>query len=127
MPRVTIDLGAAAHKNPLPMAAKVGPLLVTSAVSGRDPDTGEVPQDPGDEVATLFRNLEAILERGGGTLDHVAKLTFYVRDLGLRDHINREWLARFPNADDRPARHTQRYDDMPAAYSVQAEMVAYID
>lgn len=126
MTRTTIDLGSAAHKNPLPMAAKVGPLLITSAISGRDPETGEVPGDAAGEVARLFANLREILERAGGTTDQIAKLTFYVRNLDVREHINTEWLAWFPSADDRPARHTQVYTDMPAAYSLQAEMIAFV-
>ena len=124
--RTTIDLSGAAHKAPIPMAAKVGQFLITSAISGRDQSTGDVPSELADEVTTLFANLRAVLEAAGGTSDHVAKITFYVRDLGSREAINHEWIAMFPEADDRPARHTQVYDGMPQAYNVQAELIANI-
>lgn len=124
--RTTINLGGAAHKAPIPMAAKVGQLLVTSAISGRDQETGAVPDTLEAEVATLFQNLRAVLDAAGGTTDHVVKITFYVRDLTARDAINPEWLAMFPDGDDRPARHTQVYGDMPKAYQVQAELIANI-
>ena len=40
--------------------------------------------------------------------------------------VMRHMRAMFPDADDRPARHTQVYDGMPKAYNVQAELIANI-
>lgn len=110
---------------PIPLAAEVGGLLMTSGVDGTDPATGSRPESLDDEVAQVFRNLRAILAKAGGGPESVVKITFFVRDRAFRDAINREWIAMFPDAHDRPARHTLVYE-LPAGMRVQAEMVAVV-
>lgn len=111
---------------PIPVAARVGPVLVTGGVSGMDPSTGTVPEDLGQQVAQLFRNLAAVLEAGGASSRNVAKITFFVRDRAHRSAINREWTAMFPEEGDRPARHTLVYEHLPQGVDVQAELLAFV-
>lgn len=111
---------------PIPVAARVGPLLVTSGVSGTDPSTGTVPQDLGQQVAQLFRNLAAVLEAGGASPRDVVKITFFVRDRAHRSVINPEWTGMFPEEGDRPARHTLVYEHLPQGVDVQAELLAFV-
>lgn len=110
---------------PIPMAARVGPLLVSSSILGQDPATGELPDDVAAQVALVFANLRRVLEAGGARTDHVAKLTFWVRDRSARAAIDEQWLAMFPDPADRPARHTVP-GDLPPAFSVQCEVIAYV-
>jgi len=110
---------------PIPLGVRLGPLLTTGGISGVDRATGEIPDDSGDEVANLFKNVAAVLEAAGTDPSTVAKMTFFVRDRSLRDAINQHWVAMFPEADDRPARHTLVHD-LPGRMQVQAEVLAFI-
>ena len=93
------------HKAPIPLGARVGPLICSSAIAGKDPATGALPTDVLAQASNAFANLRALLAAGGATLDDVVKLAVTVADEAARDAVNVQWLAAFPDADDRPARH----------------------
>jgi 2-iminobutanoate/2-iminopropanoate deaminase len=109
--RRTISVPGLGHGNqPIPLAVVVGNILVTGGISGKDPETNQVPEGEEAEVEQLFRNLRAVLEAAGCSEDSVAKITVFVKDKGIRDAINKEWVAMFPDPDSRPARHTLLQD-----------------
>lgn len=121
----SIDLPGASHNAPIPAAARVGPLLCSSGIAGKDPATGQLPTDPTAQVRHAFANLQALLAAGGAQPRDVVKLTVYVRDNAVRDAINAEWLALFPDPHDRPARHILVYD-LQHGMAVQLEVTAFI-
>ncbi len=123
--RRSIEVEGLSHSGPIPMAARIGPLLVSSGISGQDPATGEVPADVADQVRPAFANLHRVMDAGGASPGHVAKLTFFVRDRAVRAAIDPHWLEMFPDADSRPARHTL-IADLPPAFDVQCEAIAYV-
>lgn len=101
----SIDLPGASHNAPIPAGARVGNILCSSAISGKDAATGQLPDDMAQQARHAFANLRALLEAGGATLGDVVKLSVTVRDNAVRDAVNTEWLAAFPDPHDRPARH----------------------
>jgi 2-iminobutanoate/2-iminopropanoate deaminase len=111
---------------PIPLAVVLGGLLVTGGLNGRDPATGERPAALADEVAQLFRNIGAVLAAAGGGPEHLAKVTVLIRDASYRDAVNAEWVALFPDADDRPARQTF-VQDLPADLRVQADLMGVLE
>ncbi|MEW2624117.1 RidA family protein [Streptomyces sp. NPDC048106] len=107
MKRRSIEVPGRGHgTQPIPAASVVGNLLVSGGISGKDPATGTVPEDPAAEVAQAFANLRAILDAADASLDDVAKVTVFVRERGIRAHLNPVWTELFPDPDSRPARHT---------------------
>jgi 2-iminobutanoate/2-iminopropanoate deaminase len=108
MPR-SIEVAGLAHNAPIPVGARVANLLCSSAISGKDPVTGQLPGDAATQAMHAFGNLKRFLEAGGATLDDVVKLTVYVKDDSVREHINAHWLACYPDAERRPARHIAVY------------------
>jgi 2-iminobutanoate/2-iminopropanoate deaminase len=104
-PPRSIDVPGASHKAPIPAAARVGQLLCTSAVSGKDPATGQLPPGAAEQARLAFANLRAVLQAGGASMDQVVKFSVTLHDDSVRDAINAEWLAAFPDPHDRPARH----------------------
>jgi hypothetical protein len=52
-------------------------------------------------------------------------MTFYVKTPAVRDAINKEWVAMFPDPNSRPARHTINYET-PAGSFLQCDAVAVI-
>lgn len=121
----SIHLPNVGHKAPIPSGARVGNLLCSSAITGKSSADGALPADGAAQCANAFANLDALLAAGGATLTDVVKLAVTVNDDALRDAVNAQWLARFPDADDRPARHTT-VQALQHGMAVQLEVIAVV-
>ncbi len=91
---------------PIPMGARVGNMIFTSGISGKDPKTGKLAEGAAAQAFHAFENLRLLLEQAGATLADVGQVTVLTVDESLRDAVNGEWLRHFPDPHDRPARHT---------------------
>ena len=114
------------HDAPIPMGVRVGNMVFSSGIAGKDPADGSLPPDPARQAELMFLNVRTLLERAGATLDDVAHLTVWVKDNAYREHLNREWLEAFPDEDDRPARHTL-VSDLRGGMLIQCELVAVLE
>ncbi|HUB95438.1 MAG TPA: RidA family protein [Stellaceae bacterium] len=101
----SIDVDGIAHGAPIPVASRVGNVIATSAISGRDPKTGKLAPDADGQARLAFENLKTILATGGMGLGDVVKITVFLTDDGFRDAVNKYWLECYPDAAKRPARH----------------------
>lgn len=124
-PPRSIHVAGASHKAPIPAAARVGNILCTSAVAGKDPVSGELPADIDSQARNTFANLRAVLAAGGASMDDVVKFSVSIKSDAVRDAINAEWLAAFPDAHDRPARHIV-VADLQHGMQLQIEAMAVI-
>lgn len=124
--RASVELPGIAHTNPIPGACRIGPFFITSGVSGKNPETNNFPEDIEGQCAQMFANIRALLEAGGATPEDVIKVTVWLKDKGLRPHLNKQWLAMFPDAHSRPARHTFAGPDLDPPMLVQCEVMAVI-
>ncbi len=111
---------------PIPAASRIGPLLITGGVHGVERNSGALPPDPTDQIRLMFENLAGILERGGATLDDVARLTVYIGSAEYRSLVNAHWVKVFPNEASRPARHTMINLNLPSGMHVQCDAIAYV-
>lgn len=102
--RVSIHMPGFSHRNPVPVASRIGAHLYSGALTGRDPDTGEMPEALDAQMAIVFGHVRALMHAAGGSTDDIVKLTFWLADYRDRDALNREWTAMFPDASARPAR-----------------------
>lgn len=127
MPRLprSVDVPGLSHNAPIPQAARVGPVLCSSGIAGKDSATGELPDDAPAQARNAFRNMEALLAAGGASLGDLVKLTVYARDNSVREAINAEWLRCFPDPADRPARHILIHDLQHGMW-LQLEFMAVI-
>ena len=98
----------AQHHNPVPNAAILRGLLVTSGILGKRLDGDDYPADRGEQTALVFSYLEVILEEAGATLQDVIKLDLYFADKGDRTLANQHWLRLWPDPARRPARQAHR-------------------
>ena len=99
---------AAQHHNPVPNAAILRGLLVTSSILGKRLDSDEYPADKGEQTALVFRYLEAILDEAGATSQDVIKLDLYFADKADRALANEHWLRLWPDPAHRPARQAHQ-------------------
>lgn len=122
--RESFDVPPMIHQNPIPTATRVGNMLFTSVIGGRDPETGQAPDSVEEQAANAFKILAKILEKAGASAGDVAKVTVFLKDNSYRAHVNTAWLAMFPDEHSRPARHA--IIDPNLAGQLQIEAVAVI-
>jgi 2-iminobutanoate/2-iminopropanoate deaminase len=124
--RRSINIENFGHVNPIPAASRIGSLLMSSVISGRDRVSGSMPPTIEDQCAQMFSVVREIVEAAGGTPGNIIKMTVWLRDPGNRDALNAEWIKLFPDPGSRPARHT-----LPLAGGgdslVQCDITAVID
>jgi 2-iminobutanoate/2-iminopropanoate deaminase len=113
------------HPQPFPTACKVGNVVFSSAVSGEDPVTHEIPADPKLQAENAFRTVRRIMEEAGGTLDNIGKVTVYVKDREIRPIVNAVWERIFNNPKSRPVRHMVPFD-LPPGRALQVEFLAVV-
>lgn len=125
MPRRAIDVDSFQHTNPIPCASRVGPLIASSVIVGRDPGVNTVPESAEAQYENCFHHIGEMLREAGATWDHIVRITFFVPDLTYRDACNPIWVRYFPDAATRPARHTQLSPG--GGKAVMCEFIAYVD
>jgi enamine deaminase RidA (YjgF/YER057c/UK114 family) len=125
--RQTIHIEGFSHANPIPAAARVGPLLMSGLINGTDPATGKLAEGLEAQCACMFRQIRSVLAAAGGTPDQLVRLTVWLKDRSQRGPLNAQWLAMFPEPDNRPARLSLQAGDLSAGILVQCEITAYID
>lgn len=106
--RDSIFIDGFKHANPIPNASRIGNLVVSGAIMGRDTTTGETPNTIEGQCALMFQHMRSTVEAAGGTPDNIIKVTVWLKDPASRDAVNAEWTRMFPDAQSRPARHTQK-------------------
>jgi enamine deaminase RidA (YjgF/YER057c/UK114 family) len=105
--RKSIEIPGFKHQNPIPVASRIGNLLMSSVTSGVDPGTRNLPPELSRQIANLFGHIRSAVEAAGGSPDDIIKITFWMKDPATgRAAINEEWVKMFPDPDSRPARHT---------------------
>jgi 2-iminobutanoate/2-iminopropanoate deaminase len=104
--RTSVHIEGFSHVNPIPAASNVRGVLMSGVVTGRDPATGRLGAGIDEQCAHLFKHVRNIVEGAGGTTADILKLTVWLKNPADREALNREWVAMFPDAEARPARHT---------------------
>ena len=90
-----------------------------------DPATGNlVDGDVSDQADQVLRNLAAVLDAAGGSLQTVVKTTVFLSDMGLFADMNAVYARHF--GDHRPARATVGVGGLPQGVDVEIELVARV-
>ncbi|MDO8457535.1 MAG: RidA family protein [Burkholderiaceae bacterium] len=121
----SLEVPGLSHNAPIPLGAKVGSIICSSGISGKNAATGLLPPDAATQTKLAFANMQSLLEVGGAALTDVVKLTIYIKDNSLREAVNAEWLTCFPDPHDRPARHIL-IQDLQHGMLLQLEIMAVI-
>jgi enamine deaminase RidA (YjgF/YER057c/UK114 family) len=106
--RKSIEIEGFQHKNPIPAACRLGNMLMTGIITGTDPATGKLADTLEAQCANVFHHVRAIMKAAGGSTDDIIKMNVWMADRSRRDVLNAEWVKMFPDAGERPARHTSQ-------------------
>jgi 2-iminobutanoate/2-iminopropanoate deaminase len=111
---------------PIPVASQIGNLIITGLVTANDPVTRVFSPDPPAQVAQMFKNLEAVLGAAGATPEDVIRVTVYVKDRAIREHVNPVWIKMFPDEHSRPARATMPVEDLANGAMIACEAMIVV-
>jgi 2-iminobutanoate/2-iminopropanoate deaminase len=105
--RQSVNFPGFSHQNPIPNASRIGPLLMSSIISGVNPGTRDLPPELAQQISNIFTHIRSAVEAAGGTIDDIIKINFWMKDPTTgRAALNDEWVKMFPDAASRPGRHT---------------------
>ncbi|HHW11614.1 MAG TPA: RidA family protein [Firmicutes bacterium] len=115
---------APAAIGPYSQAIVAGNLVYTSGQIPLSPDDGTVVgEDIRTQTEAVIKNLQAVLEAAGSSLQQVIKTTCYLSDLSDFAAFNEVYARYFPN---KPARSCVEVSRLPREVLVEIEAIAEI-
>lgn len=124
--RTSIYLEGFAHKNPVPVACRIGNLVYSSSIHGLDPKTGKVAEGFAAQCALMFEHVRNAIAAAGGTPDDIIKMTLWMTDRSQRHIVNEHWLKLFPQDDSRPSRHALKAG-LEGGILIQCDFIAVLN
>ncbi len=110
---------------PYSQAIKVGNMVFVSGQIPIDSATGEfVSNDVKEQTVQVLKNLSAVLEAAGATLNDVVKTTVFIADMNDFGVMN-EIYGQYFN-DNKPARATVQAARLPRDAKVEIDCIAVI-
>ena len=107
---------------PYSQAIAHGELVFVSGQVGVDPGGNMVEGGIAEQTEQVMKNLSAILEAAGTSLQNVVKATIFLADLGDFQAMNEVYARHM--GDEPPARATFQVAALPAGAVVEIEMIA---
>jgi len=123
MKEVIISDKAPRPVGPYSQAIKVGNLVFVAGQAPIDPKTGKIVSGGIQEhTKQTFKNIEAILHATGLTLEHVVKVSVFLRDISDYRMMNETYATLFKR--DPPARTTVQANLPLEGILIEADVVA---
>ena len=122
--RKSINLKGFGHTNPIPVACRLGNLVMSGSILPRD-EKGVIPETLEEQCALMFRYAKDVMTEAGGTTDDIIKVNVGMKNSSNREILNKHWVAMFPEPEARPARHTEK-KDLPPGILITCEITALI-
>ncbi len=113
---------APAAIGPYSQAIEVNGFIFASGQIPIDPKTGEMPETVEEQTAQCMRNVSAILEEAGSSLDNAIKLTVFLRDINDFAAMNEVYASFF--SEEAPCRSAVEVAAIPKGAKVEIEAIA---
>jgi 2-iminobutanoate/2-iminopropanoate deaminase len=111
---------------PYAQAQKAGNLLFCSGQIGLDPETAKLAGDDIESQAKqVFKNMSAVLEGAGLSLNNVAKTTVFLKNIGDFPVVNGLYAEAF--GDHKPARAAIGVDSLPLNALIMVGCIAVFE
>jgi 2-iminobutanoate/2-iminopropanoate deaminase len=108
--RVPVEIPGLSHKDPLPMGAKMGPMVFSSVIAPEDPDDGKLVSGPLPQIDRAFENMKLFMRCAGGSDADINHAWVFMKDFTFQPPMVDRWVKDYPDFGDRPARKTLPYD-----------------
>ena len=123
MKEVIISDKAPRPVGPYSQAIKVGKLIFVAGQAAIDPKTGKIVNGGiKEQTQQTFRNIEAILKTAGLTLEHVVKVSVFLKNISDYKMMNEVYATLFKR--DPPARTTVQANLPLEGILIEADAVA---
>jgi len=123
MKQVIISEKAPRPVGPYSQAIKVGNLVFVAGQGPVDPKTGKIVSgDIQEQTKQTFKNIEAILNAAGLTLEHVVKVSVFLKNIGDFSRMNEVYATLFKR--EPPARTTVQASLPLEGMLIEADVVA---
>lgn len=110
---------------PYSQAIKANGMLFCSGQIPIDPGTGEfVSGGVAEQTEQVFKNLIAVLEAGGSSLENVVKTTVFLADMGEFAVMNEVYGRYFDS--NKPARATVQAARLPRDAKIEIDCIALV-
>jgi 2-iminobutanoate/2-iminopropanoate deaminase len=109
---------------PYNQAIRVGDLVFVAGQIGLRPGETAVDGDVAQQTEQALRNLAAILEAAGSSLDNLVKTSVFLMDMADFAAMNEVYAGHV--GDRPPARSTFQVAGLPAGARVEIEAVAHV-
>ena len=106
---------------PYSQGITVGDFVFTSGQIPVNPATGEIPEGIAAQAEQSCKNVAAILEAAGVTLEHVVKTTCFLAEMGDFSAFNEVYARYFVS---KPARSCVAVKDLPKGVLCEIEALA---
>ena len=116
---------APAAVGPYSQAIRVGDFVFTAGQLAFDPATGKLVEGGIEEqTRQVLRNITAVLEAAGSSLDEVVKTTVFLKDMGDFKAMNEVYASFFANQP--PARSTVEVANLIPGALVEIDAIAIV-
>lgn len=124
MSKIVFTENAPAAIGPYSQALTVGNLVFTSGQIPIDPATGNVESNTIEgQTEQVCKNLAAVLEAAGSSLEKVVKTTCFLSDMGNFAAFNQVYAQYFTG---KPARSCVAVKELPKGVLAEVEAIAEI-
>ena len=108
---------------PYVQANKIGNLIFCSGQLGINPETGKL-VDGGvlEEAKQVFKNIQAILEEAGSSMNYVVKTLVLLKDIADFVEVNKIYAEQFNDV--LPARSAFQVAALPLNGNIEIEVIA---
>ena len=108
---------------PYVQAHKVGELIFCSGQLGITPETGKLVEGGVlEEAKQVFKNIQAVLEEAGSSMNHVVKTLVLLKDISDFVEVNKIYAEQFNDV--LPARSAFQVADLPLNANIEIEVIA---
>ncbi|MDA3730948.1 RidA family protein [Niameybacter massiliensis] len=108
---------------PYSQAVVVGEMVYTSGQLGLDPETMELKETVQDQAHQACKNLIAVLEEAGSSINNVIKTTVFLADINDFVAVNEVYAQYF--TEPFPARSAVQVGNLPKLAKVEIEVIAH--
>lgn len=107
-----------------PSGLRLGSLVILPKVNGASPSTGDIVEGGTEhQLRQALRNVADLMKYSGCSMQGLARLTFFMRDLRERPILNKVMADTFPDPAQRPP-HKYIRADLPSAQHIAIQALA---